>query len=199
MAITHLLEDFSSANAAGDVMNLMSEDALEDLRLESFEKGYSAGWEDALAAQEKDHMRFAGLLADSLQDMSFTYQEALTELMGSVQPVFRSLVDVVLPAVMAQTLGEHIVEQLCEMVRAQTSGPASLVVPAGVGASLSPLLTRDLPMPVEITEDPQLDAGRAFLRLGKSEREIDANALLESIRESLDAFSYQTNEDLKNG
>ncbi|MCF6233705.1 MAG: ABC transporter ATP-binding protein [Rhodobacteraceae bacterium] len=198
MAITHLLEDFSTGDTVGNVMSLMSEDSLEDLRLDSFEKGYSAGWEDAFAAQDKDRTRIAAGLADCLGDMSFTYQEALSEMMRSVQPVLCNLVDLVLPEIMQQTIGNHITEQLCDMVRDQASGAASVVVPIGARASLASILTLNMPMPVKITEDASLDPGRAYLRLGTSEREIDSTALITSIRDSVDAFNYQINEDLKN-
>jgi len=199
MTITHLLEDFSTGVASGDVMKLMSDVALEDQRLASFEQGYSAGWEDAFSAQEKDQTRITGNLADSLGDLSFTYHEAMSELMESVEPVFRSLVDLVLPDIMARTFGQHIVELLCEMARDQASGPASLVVPAGAGAGLSTILTQELTMPVKITEDTEMDPGRAYLRVGASEREIDSASLLKSIGDAVDAFTYQTNKELKNG
>lgn len=198
MAISHLLEDFSVGASSDNVLSLMSEVALEDQRLASFEKGYSAGWEDAFAAQEQDQARIIGKLAENLGDLSFTYQEALSELTGSVQPVFQSLVDLVLPDIMARTFGQHIVEQLCEMVQERASGPASLIVPVGVGPSLSPILAQDMPMPVKITEDAKMDRGCAFLRLGTSERVIDTTALLHSIRDSIDAFTSQTIEELKN-
>jgi len=199
MAITHLLEDFSSGVAPEDVMKLMSDVALEDQRLASFEKGYSAGWEDAFSAQEKDQSRVTGNLADSLGDLSFTYHEAMTELMGAVEPVFHSLVRLVLPEIMAQTFGQHIVELLSEMARSQASGPASLIVPTGTGASISSILAQELPMPVKITEDAAIETGRAYLRLGASEREIDSTSLLDSIRDAVDAFKYQTRKELKNG
>lgn len=198
MAIAHLLEDFSAGVASGDVMKLMSDVALEDQRLASFEQGYSAGWEDAFEAQEKDQSRITGNLASSLGDLSFTYHEAMTQLMSSVEPVFRSLVELVLPELLAQTVGQHIVEQFCEMARDQASGPATLIVPVGAGAALAPILAKELPLPVEITEDAKIGPGCAYLRLGSIECEIDSKALLESIHESIDAFTYQNHEELKN-
>ncbi len=199
MAIAHLLEDFSTGVASGDVMKLMSDVALEDRCLASFEQGYSAGWEDAFAAQEKDKTRITGNLANSLGDLSFTYHEAMTQLMTSVEPVFQSLIDLVLPDIMACTIGPHIVEQLCEMARDQASGPVALVVPAGIGTVLSPILTREFSMPVKITEESGMDPGRAYLRLGTVEREIDSNALLASIHDTIDTFMHQNHEELKNG
>lgn len=199
MAIAHLLEDFSAGGNSGDVMKLMSDVALEDQRLASFEQGYSAGWEDAFSAQEKDQTRITGDLANRLEDLSFTYHEAMTQLLASVEPVFHCLVELVLPGIMAQTLSQHIVDQLCEMARGQISGPAALIVPTGVAASLSPLLAQELAMPVEIAEDANMEPGRVYLRLGSTERELDSAALLESIRDSIDAFTYQANREMSNG
>lgn len=199
MAIAHLLEDFSAGVASGDVMKLMSDVALEDQRLASFEQGYSAGWEDAFEAQEKDQTRITGNLASSLEDLSFTYHEAMTQLLSSIEPVFRCLVDLALPTIMDRTIGYHIVEQLCEMARNQASGPATLVVPVGIAASLSPILSQELPMAVKISEDATIGVGQAFLRVGSVERELDSTALMEAIRDAIDAFEYQTSEELKNG
>jgi len=199
MAIAHLLEDFSTGLASEDVLKLMSDVTLEDQRLASFEQGYSAGWEDAFTAQENDQTRITGDLADNLADLSFTYQEAMTQLLVSLEPVFRTLVDLVLPDMMARTYGQHVVDLLCEMAQHQVSGPAILAVPEGVGASLSPILTRDMPMPVTIREEVGMAGGRACLRLGLNEREIDSTALLESIGAAIDAFTFQTQEELKNG
>lgn len=199
MAISHLLEDFGAGAASGNIMTLMSDVALEDQRLASFEQGYSAGWEDAFKAQENDQSRITGKLAENLGDLSFTYHEAVSHLMTSVEPVFHSIVNLVLPEIMAQTFGKQIVEQLCDMVRNQVSGPASLIVPVGVGATLTPILARDLTMQVDIVEDKSLEGGRAYIRLGSTEREIDNTALLASIRDALDAFSHQSNKEIRHG
>jgi flagellar assembly protein FliH len=199
MAISHLLEDFSAGTASGNIMKLMSDVALEDQRLASFEQGYSAGWEDAFEAQENDQSRIIGKLADNLEDLSFTYHEAIAQLTTSVEPVFRSGVELVLPEIRARTFGQHIVELLCDMVRGQISGPASVIVPPGIGATLTPILARSLTMPVSIVEDQTLDSGRAYLRLGSAEQEINSSALLESIRDAFDAFTHQSEEEIRHG
>ncbi len=199
MAISHLLEDFNAGIASSDAMKLISELALEDQRLASFEQGYSAGWEDAFEAQEKDQLRITGKLAESLGDLSFVHEEATAQLLASLEPVFGVVVDLVLPEIMVKAFGQHIVEQLCDMAGDQITGPATLVVPTGAGAALSPVLARELPMPVQISEDPNLEKGRAFIRLGSVEREMDSTALLASIRDAFDAFTYQLKEEDQHG
>ena len=76
MSIAHLLEDFT-LQAGGGQLHVLDEDALEEQRLASFEQGYSAGWEDAVQAQEQSRGQVSAELAKSLEDMSFTYHEAV--------------------------------------------------------------------------------------------------------------------------
>jgi hypothetical protein len=51
-------------------------DAVEEAKVASFEQGYKAGWDDAVAAQSEDQTRIRADLARNLQSLSFTYQEA---------------------------------------------------------------------------------------------------------------------------
>ncbi|MFT7593154.1 MAG: flagellar biosynthesis/type III secretory pathway protein FliH [Paracoccaceae bacterium] len=199
MAISHLLEDFSVADPSDGASKLMSEGALEDQRLASFEQGYSAGWEDAVNAQVEDHSRVTGVLGRKLEDLSFTYHEAMAQMMGSVEPVFRSLVESVLPDILAQTFSQHIVEQLCEMARDRAAQPVTLVVPAGASAALKPALARNFSMPVEIVEDTTLDPGQASMRIGSAERELDSAHFVDSLRKTVDSFLYQLTEDTHYG
>ena len=199
MAISHLLEDFSVTDPSEGASKLMSEVALEDQRLASFEQGYSAGWEDAVQAQIEDHSRVTGVLARKLEDLSFTYHEALTQMLGSVEPVFRSLVESVLPDLLAQTFSQHIVEHLCDMARDRAAQPVTLVVPSGAGAALKPALAQNFTMPVEVVEDPTLGPGQANMRIGPAERELDSSHFMDSLRKTIDSFLYQLTEDTHYG
>lgn len=199
MPISHLLEDFSTLSVSEGTTQLMSEEALEDHRLTSFEHGYSAGWDDAIAAQAQDQTRITGALARSLEDVSFTYHEAYVQMLTSVEPVFRSLVALVLPEVMAQTFGHRIVEHVSEMTAEQMSQPVALVVPPGASAALKPILAQGLPMSIELNEDPTMNPGQAYLRVGESERELDGSELLTTITKNIDAFFYEINKEKKHG
>lgn len=199
MTITHLLEDFSPTYSADSPVHAMSEEALEDHRLTSFEHGYSAGWDDAIAAQAEDQTRIVGALGRNLEDISFSYHEAYVDLLASVEPVFRCLVEVVLPHVAASTIGPLIVEQLTNVTREQMSGPVTLIVPAGAGSALQPVLTREVSMPVVLKEDSSLDPGQAFLRVDTSEFEFNRKDLLGKISDIVDTFFFHSQEDAKHG
>lgn len=199
MTISHLLEDFSSSSLTEGPIKLMSEDALEDHHLASFEQGYTAGWNDAIAAQAQDQTKITGALARSLEDLSFTYHEAYVQMLASVEPVFRSLIKQVLPQVMVQSFGHRIVEQLSEMTAGQISQPVALVVPPGAATAIKPILAKELPIQVDLIEDASVIAGQAQLRVGDAERELDGDQVLTAITKSIDAFFYQTSKETQHG
>ncbi|TMV06849.1 ABC transporter ATP-binding protein [Ruegeria sediminis] len=194
MTIAHLLERFDADPPAGGTMHLMREDALEEERLAAFEKGYAAGWEDALSAQEENRGQFVAALSRNLADLSFTYHEALARMTLSLEPMFQSLVRTVLPQTMAQGFGRHVVEQLQAMAEDQMAQPIELAVPPGASAELGPLLEREFPAPLRLAEDRALLPGQARLRVGAAERELDCRALLASIEQAMEAFIYQARQ-----
>lgn len=199
MTITHLLEDFDIATLAPDPSGPQQDEAMEEQRLAVFEQGYSAGWDDAMQAQARDKAHLSEALARNLEDISFGYHEALAQMTETLEPTFRSLIDVVLPDAMARTFGHHIVQQLRDMAAQSLDGPAVLAVPEGSAAAVQPMLDRDFPIAVELVEDAGLGPGCAMIRLGTTERELDCNRVMASIRDAVDAFTFQTAEETRHG
>jgi flagellar assembly protein FliH len=198
MTIAHLLEDFTMPSD-GSPVQMLSEDMLEDQRLASFEQGYSAGWDDAVQAQEKETSRISSGLASNLEDLSFTYHEALSQMNANLAPLFRGLADKVLPDTMSAAFGQHVADEIMDMARDQVEQPVFLVVSPGEQEVVRNLLERNGSITAKVRSDQLLSPGQAYLRVGDSEREIDCNALTESIRKSIDAFIHQTREDRKHG
>ncbi|CUH86602.1 hypothetical protein PH5382_00515 [Phaeobacter sp. CECT 5382] len=195
MSITHLLEDFGSATKVEAIIPEVSEEVLEEARLVSFENGYSAGWDDAVTAKDQEVTKISASLASSLEDLNFTYQEAQSQLIESLDPMFKVLTSAVLPDAMSATFGHHIVDQMTDMAKFQTNQPMSIIVSAGEAAAVRALLPDAFATPVQVQEDESLSPGQAYLRVGSSEREINSSALVESIHDSIDAFTYHVRED----
>ncbi len=198
MTIAHLFEDFT-ASALGEPMQLLSEEALEDERLAAFERGYSAGWEDALAAQADDKAKLSEALRANLQDLSFTYHDALAQMNANLRPLLDTMIGAVLPGAMAASFGHHIVDQLQQLAREQIEQPMSVVVPSGCREPVLALLEQSVPTRVDVSEDDRLEADQAWLRVGDHELELDGGALLEEIRAAVEAFNFQTAKDNANG
>lgn len=198
MTIAHLLEDFGNAGKVQPATTV-SDELHEEQKLVSFENGYTAGWDDAVGAQESETSKISVTLANSLEDMSFTYHEAQNQLIESLDPMFKVLTSAILPDALAASFGHHIVDQLTDMAKDQTGQPLVITVAAGEAGGVRSALTQTFSVEVKVREDTELSPGQAYLRVGNLEREINSAALLESIRDSVDAFSYQVKEDANYG
>jgi len=198
MTIAHLLEDFGNAGKVQPATTV-SDELHEEQKLVSFENGYTAGWDDAVGAQESETSKISVTLANSLEDMSFTYHEAQNQLIESLDPMFKVLTSAILPDALAASFGHHIVDQLTDMAKDQTGQPLVITVAAGEAAGVRSALTQTFSVEVKVREDSELSPGQAYLRVGNLEREINSAALLDSIRDSVDAFSYQVKEDANYG
>lgn len=197
MTIAHLLEDFARATGDGPV-HMLDDDALEEHRLSAFEAGYGAGWEDAVKAQENSRAQLGADLAGALSDMSFTYQEAITRMSLSLEPMFQSLVDTVLPATIEHGFALRLAEQLNEMAQDQIGQPMQLMVPAGQSDQVAENLPQDLPSMPRIVEDPSLEPGQARLQVGVARRDVDCTGLLSQISTAFDAYLFEAKEALSN-
>lgn len=197
MSIVHLLQDFTLQAESGK-FQLLDEETLEEHRLAAFEQGYSAGWEDAVKAQEQSRGQISTELARSLEDMSFTYHEATNRMALSLEAMFQSLVNVVLPEALDRGFATRLAEQLTDMAREQIGQPVQILVPKGCAADVDALLPQKLSLPTRVIEDPSLEPGRAQLQVGTSQREVDCSGLLAAVAEAFDAYVFEAKEAMNN-
>ena len=195
MSIAHLLEDFT-VHAGGGALHVLDEDALEELRLAAFEQGHSAGWEDAIQAQDQSRGKAQAGLAKALEDMSFTYTEAATCMTLSLEPMFQSLMTTVLPETMDRGFAVRLAEQLVDLARDQIGQPMQVFVPEGRSTEVKEMLPQDLAAPTRVIEDPSLKEGQARLQVGTTQREVDCSALLTAIAGAFDAYVFEAKEAL---
>lgn len=198
MTIAHLLEDFAPQTPVV-AMPEINETEIEEQKLASYETGYSAGWDDAVTAKDNEVTKISSELASSLEDLSFTFHEAQSQLLETLDPMFKVLTSAVLPDAMAASFGHHIVDQLTDMAKSQADQPINIVVSPGEGAAVRALLTRSFSVPVTVREDVGLSAGQAYLKVGGVERELNSAALIDAIKDSIEAFSHQMTEDSNYG
>jgi len=186
MGISHLLEDFG-AYARGKPVSL-TDVSLEEQRLEAFEKGYQAGWDDSSKAAEDDTRRVSSDFAQNLQDLSFTYGEAYSAVLASLRPLLEQISTTILPELMRQTLGAQLVEQVHEMARDLGPQPIELVTAPANATTLESVLGDDPAMPITVIEEPSLGEGQVFVRFGTHEREIDLSGVLATIGQTMTGF-----------
>ncbi len=194
MSISHLLEDFG-AYARGTPISL-TDVSLEEQRLEAFEKGYQAGWDDSVKAQSDDTRHITADFARNLQELSFTYHEAHAAALNSLEPLLRQMVEVVLPKIARETLGTRLIEVLEGLARTQGPEPIELVTaPANVTA-LEGILSDNPAMPMSIIEEASLADGQVFIRFGTNEHEIDLAQVLEGLDLAVTGFFEENRKEI---
>ena len=199
MSIAHLLAEFGSGPDTARADEPASEEAQEMRRLEVFEEGYRAGWDDASRAQAEDQSRIGADLARNLQEISFSYREAYAQVIRGLSPVFSRIVENLLPDLARQTLGPRIVEELTDLARSATDGEIVVTVSPDTETAISDMLASATSLPVTLRTDPMLGAGQVELSVGSAEREIDLDAAIKAIAEAVDAFLDETELEKRHG
>ena len=186
MSISHLLEDFGSL-AQGTPVSL-TDVSLEEQKLEAFEKGYQAGWDDSTKSGSDDSRRISADFEQNLQDLSFTYQEAHVASLNALKPLLDQIVSTVLPAMVQKTLGSQISELLHDLAKKHGSQPIEIVVAPANSATISDLLNQNTQHDITFVEEPSLADGQVYIRFGSQEREINLNEVLTSIDQAVVGF-----------
>jgi flagellar assembly protein FliH len=184
MSIAHLLEDFSGF-APGAPARSMSEDMLEEYRLDAFENGYKSGWDDATHAHAGSQTSISAELAQNLLALSFTYHDARDHFLSSLAPLFRGIVETMVPALAEHSLASHVAQQLEELAGTHVDQPVEISVAPGNCDKLRAILDPELPMDVSVRGEPTLGEGQARIGFGNEEREIDIADIVDTIEAAL--------------
>lgn len=189
MQISDLLEDFGTPESEKIIG--LSDEELETLRLESFEEGYKAGWDDAAQAQANDQRNLASVFAQNLLDLSFTYNEAYSHLIKGLKPLLMDVTNKVLPEIMQATIGQRIAEELTKTVNS-IKGASEVVihVPPDSHQAVEDLLAQDFSFPVSVRADASLLPGQAQLSFEDGELEINLDELIIEIQSAIESFTY---------
>ena len=197
MSIVHLLENFGTSTAGQP--SQVSDAELETAKLDSFETGYKAGWDDAMKSVSEEDNRISGEFARNLSDLSFTYHEAHSQVLRSIEPLLSDIIDKVLPEAMRATIGVQVADQLKEMARESGKHRVEIVTSTGDLSTVEGLLTQDFGFPIDVTSDETLAEGQVFLRMAEDERQIDINAVIEGLRQAVDTLIHENERSLKHG
>jgi flagellar assembly protein FliH len=193
------LEDFGSPAAAGPAPAnaSVSEEELEAQRLAAFDRGYSAGWEDARKAAEQDAGRIRADFAAALRDMSFTFHEARAHVMRGLLPLLRAVTETILPRAVQATLALRLQEEIAELAEAAADRPVLLRTAPGESDALRDSVGAVPGLPLDLAEDDSVPPGQIFLILGRAEVNLDLTGPLARLEEALQALDNDLKEQLK--
>lgn len=190
MSIAHVLDDFGATSDGATVS--LSDVAVEELRLSAFEDGYQAGWDDSVRSQSEDGRRITADLAQNLQDLHFTYEEAYCAIMASLRPLFQEMLSSVLPRLARETLAPRLVETLHDLARLHGRQPVEITASPADLPMLGTIITAPGDLDVSLAADDTLARGQVHLRFGHSEHEIDLPEVLGEIESAVSGFFEQT-------
>ncbi|WP_299779764.1 ABC transporter ATP-binding protein [uncultured Roseobacter sp.] len=199
MSLSHRYRNFGGPKVSDEPQEGTRAELTEDQQLQSFEKGYQAGWDDAVKAQADSVAKISAEFGQNLQDMSFTYHEALSKLTVSMEPVLTEIVDKLLPGVMHEALGAHVVTQLTEMISEQPNQPIEIVVAPSQVERIQELADGKLSDPFEIVTEQSLGDGQAYVRIGSVEHSIDLDSVLAGVSDAMAAFFHEAEQEKENG
>lgn len=189
MASRLKLETFDTSDDRTEAAEVrITASAMEEARLASYETGYSAGWEDAVSAQGSEHARIHAEVSRNLQTLSFTYHEARSHILRTLEPLLRDMVAKVLPDMARETLGPVVLDYLRPVAAQLANAPLTVTVNPASRQVVEQILINEGSLSFQIVEETLLGDGQVYLRFGDSEQQIDLDGVIRSIADAVDSF-----------
>lgn len=183
------LEVFDTAPAADGMLRpLVEATVVEEAKVASFEQGYSAGWDDAVAAQQGDQTRIRADLARNLQSLSFTFQDARSHVLQAIRPLILEMVNRLLPEVARETLAPTVLDAVMPLADTLADAPLTLVLNPAVRGQVEDLLAQAAGLPMVIDEEPTMPEGQVYIRFGSTETKVDLAQVTTDIAIAVRAF-----------
>lgn len=199
MTSSPFFQNFGTMKTATVGKRPMSIEDIEDLKLQAFESGYQAGWDDAVRAQSETMAHVSSEFAASLQSASFEYHELRATMNASVQSIMAEVVGAILPTIAHASLGAHIQEYIGSVARDALDRPIEVTIAPEQEDAVRSTLKEDLADPFKLTFDPALPANQALLRLGQAEAEINLGKTVADISAAVTAFFETQSAEVKVG
>jgi flagellar biosynthesis/type III secretory pathway protein FliH len=183
------LEIFDTAPTSdGTFQPLVEATVVEEAKVASFEQGYSAGWDDAVAAQQGDQDKIRADLARNLQSLSFTFQDARSHVLQSIRPLILEMVNRLLPEVAREALAPSVLEAVMPLAEELADAPLTLVLNPAIRSQVEDLVAQATGLPMVIDEEPTMPEGQVYIRFGNSETKVDLAQVTADIGVAVRAF-----------
>ena len=162
--------------------------AYEDAKLTAYDKGYKAGWDDAVQARSDEQTGLSAELAQHLKSLGFTHAAARDHVLQSIHPLLEQLVGQLLPEIARDTLAPFAVQVLMPLAESAADQPMDLVIHPASTDAVRHLLDMTGNLNVTLIQEPTLGEGQAYLRHGSAETQIDLTAAIAQITAAIRNF-----------
>ena len=195
MTLENLLETFEGRGSRPkDQSGLVDPKEVETLRTEAFEAGYSSGWEDAQKADADARHRIEAEFERNIQNLVFTYSEAVDCVRGELKNFVTAIVEGFLPEIVPDLTREHVRNELLKIADDLVEAPIEIMTAPESKPLLEELLQKDFALNIGLVEDSTLAARQVYIRIAEREIEVDVAPLVEALRGQLKAI-VETKEE----
>lgn len=200
MTLRDLLETFDGTRAAlpGTLQPPETED-IEAIRTAAYEAGYSSGWEDALKADQDSRRRIEAEFERNIQNLAFTYHEAVDRVRGEMKTFVEALIDGFLPEIMPDMLRAHVRSELLRIADAHAEAPIEIVASPDCRALVAEMLEAEFSLDIRLVEDESLAERQVFVRIAETEVEVNLAPLVTALRAQFGALTKPDQDASRHG
>lgn len=184
-----LLEDFETGARPAVKAPPQPED------LPGYSEGFAAGQEDASNRQ----MHLDAEVVQALAEMSFGYAEARQHILTALQPLFRTLIEKLIPELLDESYQTRVMSTLMDAVTQDIDQSLVLTVHPDHVAGLAALAARQSGLPISVRPDASLPLSAAIIGNGTEETSLDLDALRTALTTTLSAIFDLQEETLRHG
>ena len=200
MTLQNLLETFETEGSAKVALSGQPDPKeMESIRAEAFENGYSSGWEDAQKADGAARERVEAEFERNIQNLVFTYSEAVDCVRGELKNFLSAIINGFLPEIVPDLTREHVRNELLKLADDMVEAPVEIVCSPDSKALLEELLHSNATLEIRLIEDGSLAARQVYIRIAEREVEVNVSPLIEALRVQLRAVAEDVTERTSHG
>lgn len=191
MSIAHLLTDFSSRLHDPD---LGQSDSVETFRLDAFEEGYGAGWDDGAAAVRETQTALRQDVLENLANLSLTQRQAYNTMLSALTPLIQKIGDELIPKIARECFTARLVEIIVAAIKRENLSHLTLSVNPDQIGPIRDILTEDLCDTVTLRSSADVPLDHAFVSTEHHDVEFTYHDVIAQISDDLAAFLSQNHK-----
>lgn len=168
-----------------------------DIPPPTYEEGYEAGVQDALASQQAQINERIAKLVEGLDDLAFTYAEASTHILSALQNVVLDALQTILPTAANICLTDHIKKVVDQMLSVDPQAAIQILASSEDLNDLQALVAPSLKFPLNVVEVPNQPQGHIVVTNGEIIQSIAIQEHCDAILEAIAGFFAENQKDLE--
>lgn len=153
-------------------------------------RGYADAEVSSQSSIEAERVLALAKLDTALSEMAFTFAEARAAVLMSLKPLLVEISGAVLPVVLQNTFGAHLIETIENEFERRSATPIELCVSPNLVDDLA-VLTSDAQLAVVVKADPALTPGQARLIQADQNQMLDLDHLVQSLQSALSGLTIE--------